>query len=486
MRWRAGAVALLLAIGGCSGTARTELSVLAASELRDMGPLLADLERDTGVRLRLDPRGDALEPGRYRHDLAWLSSDRSFRLRLKGTRTEPPLSTTTMLSPVVIGLKPATAARLRQGRPGLSWADIADAAAQGHVRFAMADPRTDGGGLAALVGVATAAGGGVLRPETVRCDRLRGFFTGHALTSAGAYAANEGAADGVIAHESTLLALNGRLWQPLEIVYPRDGMVMSDHPLMLLDPAKRAAYDKVVAWLKRDATQRKIMERTSRRPLSPGVTRDPRLRAPVGNALPFPGQRQVLDTLLANYAPPGERAPDGVVFLLDFSRSMAGARIEAVKSAFAGLGGADDSATGRFVRFHRGERITVVRFGGRVLSERTFTVGEPGAMERLRDAVGADDFDGSTAVWSALDHAYATPGRTSIVLMTDGRSNSGLTLDAFLRRDRPRAVPTFAIGFGDADRTGLRRVAAATGGRYVDGDTRPSLLEALKEIRGCR
>ncbi|MFG2000692.1 substrate-binding domain-containing protein [Spirillospora sp. NPDC048911] len=461
-----------------------------------MAPLLGDLERDTGVKLRMDYSDDTLEPGRYHHDLAWLSSDRYFRLKMKaGVRREPPLSNTTMLSPVVIGLKPETAARLPKDP---SWADVADAAGQGRLRFAMADPRTNGSGLAALVGVATAARGGALRPQDVTCDRLRGFFTGQTRAARSSsklvdeYVANQDQTEGLIAHESTLLSLNasGRLKKPLQVVYPRDGMVMSDYPLLLLDPAKRAAYDKVVGWLKSDEVQRKIMRRTLRRPLGPDVARDPRLRAPVGNALFFPGQKKVIDTLLANYDDPAERKPDRVVFLLDFSRSMAGARIVSVKSAFAGLGGADGSSVGRFVRFHQGEEVTVVRFGGRALAEKTFTVGAPGAMERLRDFIDTDDFDGSTAIWSALDGAYQRAGdgsrRTSIVLMTDGRNNAGITLPEFLRHERPRAVPTFAVGFGAADRDGLRRAATATGGRLVDGDTRPSLLEALKEIRGCR
>ncbi|KAB2344419.1 VWA domain-containing protein [Actinomadura rudentiformis] len=492
------ALATCLLLAGCSlgdGSAPTELDVLAGSELADMAPLLSELERDTGVKLRMDYSDDTLEPGRYHHDLAWLPSDRYFRLKMKaGARREPPLSTTTMLSPVVIGVKPEAAAKLRRDP---SWADIADAAGQGRLRFAMADPRTNGSGLGALVGVATAARGGALRPEDVTCDRLRGFFTGHTRAARSSpklieeYVANQDQTEGLIAHESTLLSLNatGRLRQPLQIVYPRDGMVMSDYPMLLLDPAKRAAYDKVAGWLKSDTAQRKIMQRTLRRPLGPDVARDPRLRASVGNALFFPDQRKVIDTLLAGYDDPAERKPDRVVFLLDFSRSMAGARIDAVKSAFAGLGGADGSSVGRFVRFHKSEEVTVIRFGGRVLGKKTFTAGAPGAMDGLRDFVAGDDFDGSTAIWSALDSAYDLAGdtsrRTSIVLMTDGQNNAGITLDDFLRHRRPRTVPTFAVGFGAADRAGLRRAATATGGRFVDGDTRPSLLEALKEIRGC-
>ncbi|MFF8837312.1 hypothetical protein [Streptomyces sp. NPDC015130] len=88
-----------------------------------------------------------------------------------------------MRSPVV-GLEPEVAQRLRRTAPDgqLSWADLADAAAAGTLTYAMADPRSSHSGLSALVGAATAAAatGGVLRPEDVSCDRLRGFVAGHA------------------------------------------------------------------------------------------------------------------------------------------------------------------------------------------------------------------------------------------------------------------------------------------------------------------
>lgn len=379
--------------------------------------MLDDLRRDTAVRLEMDYRGtaqalDALRPGRYRHDVAWLSSDRLFRLALdqSGYRGEKPLNTSIMVSPVVVGLKRGTAERLRrQARTGrLSWADVAAGAAAGDVRFGMADPHTADSGLVALIGVATAAAGtgGALRPQDVTCDRLQGFFAGQAFTAGTSdalvdrFVGLQDRVDGLIGYESALLSLNasGRLREPLEIVYPRDGIVVADHPMLLLDPAKRTAYDRVVDWLKGRRAQREIMERTLRRPLDPEVPRDPRLREPIGNALYFPDRKDVIDRLLADYD--AREQPAHVLFVLDFSGSMRGARMAALRSAFAGLGGADDSADGKFVRFRRGERITVIRFGGRILGERTFTVDGRGGMRSLRAFIDGGGFDDSTAVWS--------------------------------------------------------------------------------------
>ncbi|OZM76263.1 hypothetical protein CFP66_42370 [Pseudonocardia sp. MH-G8] len=504
-------LAVLAALAACGLTppAPATLRVLATPELAGIEPLLADLRADTGIDLQLDmghglDAVGALRPGVYEHDAAWLSSDRYFHLELaeSGYAGPRPPSTSIMLSPVAVGMKPAVAARLRTDGP-ISWADLAASAAAGELRFGMAEPRRSGSGLAALVGVATAAAGSgrALQPEDVTCDRLRGLLTGHVLRADGSaalvdgFVAREPELDALVASESTLLSLNatGRLAEPLEIVYPTDGIIQSDFPLLLLDPAHRDAYDRVVEWLLTEPVQRRIMELTARRPIDPDVARLPQLPATTGNALYFPDRLDVVDALLADYEAMQTRPPGHTIFLLDFSGSMRGDRIAALRTAFAELTGTGDAS---FVRFYAGERVTVARFGSEVLAEREFAAGDPAELAALRNFVGAEEFDESTAVWSAAEHGYGIATRTlaadpatpvSIVLMTDGLSNAGLTADELIDRQnapgRP-AVPLFTIRVGEADAAELARVATATGGRAVDAGT--DLSHAFEELRGCR
>ncbi|MEV5309244.1 VWA domain-containing protein [Streptomyces sp. NPDC052610] len=521
---RAAARALLgLALLGATLTSCTSddepttLRVVASPELADVAPLLADLTEDTGIELDIDYRADADLDGQYPagrsgYDLAWLASDRSFLLRVRDSDGEltRPESTAVMRSPVVVGLAPDTAKKLRAAAPGgrISWADVADAAADGTVRFGMADPRRSDTGRAALVGVATAAAGtgSALREQDVSCDRLRGFRSGQTLTAASSrdlmarYPGRQDDANALIAHEAELLALNasGDLRAPLEIVHPDDGMVLSDFPLLLLDPGARPAYREVVDWLLAEDTQRALMERTYRRPVNQDVEPSEALRTPVGNALSFPDRLSVVERLITDYGDPADGTADQVVFVLDFSTSMRGTRMAGLRAAFAGLSGADDSPTGKFARFHRGERLSVVRFGGRVLEERTVTVRGDEDLRDLNDLVANGGYDDATALWTALDHGYrvaATAVRddphrpVSIVLMTDGENNAGITYEEFLRRHRAlgaeaEAVPTFPVHLGEADTDALRRAADATGGRMVDAGL-SSLSDAFKEIRGC-
>jgi Ca-activated chloride channel family protein len=497
--------------------ATTTLRVLASSELADMEPLLDELRRETGIELVLDYRGSVdagneLTLGDDRHDLAWLSSDRYFRLKFQETAGAelPPLSTAIMTSPVVIGVRPETAELLRRNAPDpqLSWADIADGAAAGLVRFGMADPRRTNSGLSALVGVATAAAGtgSALRPQDVSCDRLHGFFAGQTLTAdtsdqlVADFVEQQDDADALIGYESVLLSLNasGKLREPLEIIYPEDGMVLAEYPLLLLDPARRADYNAVVDWLTSEPVQEKIMARTMRRSVDPDVRREPRLRTEIGNALYFPDQLEVIDTLLANYDP-SARTPGHVIFLLDFSGSMRGDRTAALRSTFTGLSGADESSVGQFVRFYRGEMFTLARFGAQVLAEQSFTINGQTDVEAMHAFLATDEFDEYTAVWSALDHGYqlasglvaVNPEQpVTIVLMTDGLNNAGIGLDEFLQRygalpPPARAVHTYPIRLGEADPVELDHAARATGGRMVDA-TATSLHDAFKEIRGCQ
>ncbi|PWK84655.1 Ca-activated chloride channel family protein [Lentzea atacamensis] len=469
---------LLLVLAACTASTPepVRLKVVASPELADLGPVLAELKRATGVELAIEHRG-TVEASRSLagFDLAWLSTNRFLRLRA----AEPALSSSIMTSPVVLGVKPGKRAVLGE-KP--TWADVADRAAVGEFRYGMADPQVSGGGMAALIGVATAAAGtgAALRPEDVSCDRLQGFLAGRVFDvpdPISEYTRRQSDVDGVVAHESELLALNasGRVSEPLEIVYPRDGIVLSDYPLMLVDPAHRAAYDRVVEWLRSSAAQRMIAERTWRRPVDPATPRDEKLRAGIGTALYFPDSQQVLDRLLVFH----DRAGDGrqVIFVLDYSTSMRGPRIAALREAFASLNGFD--------RFYTGETVTIVRFAGSVLEERSITVRGRPDLDALLAVVASDDLRDNTAIWAALDHALRLArGETTVVLMTDGENNAGPSVDEFLRVGRGE-VPVYPIRFGEASVAELDRVAQASGGRLVDAGAK-SLLEAVREIRGCR
>ncbi len=64
---------------------------------------------------------------------------------------------------------------------------------------------------------------------------------------------------------------------------------------MLLNSAKRDAFDKVVTYLKTTDVQKRIMTDTARRPSVPGVPLDARFPTQVLVELPFPSKLDTID-----------------------------------------------------------------------------------------------------------------------------------------------------------------------------------------------
>jgi Ca-activated chloride channel family protein len=296
------------------------------------------------------------------------------------------------------------------------------------------------------------------------------------------------------------LNTGGNLHEPLTLIYPREGIITADYPLMLLNADKRDSYDKVVAYLLQPDVQRRIMNDTARRPAVPGVPLDSRFPTQVLVELPFPAQFQTVDALLTVYLDQLRR-PASAVFVLDVSGSMEGDRLASLESALKSLTGIDQSPAARFAQFHARERVTFITFSSTVEDEQTFTIDDsaPDApdMQAIRDYADGLVAGGNTAIYDALEEAYTTvetdqttdPNRLySIVLMTDGENNAGEGVNSFKFTyeslpDAARAVHVYPILFGNANPDEMQAIAAETGGRVFDA-TSTDLTTVFRQIRG--
>ncbi|MFI7702498.1 substrate-binding domain-containing protein [Nonomuraea sp. NPDC049480] len=510
---RAFAAVLLLAAAACGasgepGDGPDVLRVLAGSEIKDLEPLLRRAEQEAGVKVRLTYSGtldgaEQVASGRAagRVDATWFSSNRYLSL-IDGAQARLSTQTKTMVSPVVLGLRPAKAAELGWTGKPVSWADIAAAAKDGRFSFGMTNPASSNSGFSALVGVAAALSDadGALSAEQVGTvtPKLKEFFSAQRLTAgssgwlADAYARDPGV-DGMVNYESVLLGLR----EPVTIVYPSDGVVSADYPLTLLASApeeKKVLYGKLAAWLRTPAVQKQIVTGTHRRPIVPGVAQDPRFGSAQLIELPFPNRRSTADELIATYLNQ-VRVPAEATFVLDTSGSMAGDRIEALRQALVALTGADTSASGAFTRFSNRETVTMIPFDGSAGGPVPFTVPERDpapVLARIKEFAEGLDAAGGTAIYDGLKAAYdrpVTPGHySSIVLMTDGENTDGIDYAAFeayfraLPEER-RRTPAFVVLFGESDVAEMRQVAQLTGGAVFDARS-TSLSSAFKEIRG--
>lgn len=508
-------VAIAFAVSGCGAFRSSEtLTVRAGSELKDIEPLLKQIERNTGVRLEfeyigtLDGAEELLSGAEY--DLAWFSHARYLNL-LQGGRGVIVTEEKIMLSPVVLGVKESKARELGWiDKTDLTWRDIAASASSGDLRYAMTNPASSNSGFTALMGVAAALSGSsdALEAGDIDVEALQDFFKGQALTAgssgwlAESYVESQDTLDGMINYESVLLALNegNELYEPLTLIYPQEGIITADYPLMLLDEGKREEYDRLVEFLRTPEFQRELMQTTLRRPAVPGVALDGRIPDVLLVELPFPNTVDVIDRLLFSYLDE-QRVPSHAFFVLDVSGSMEGQGLRDLQAAITNLTGLDTSLTGRFARFRNRERITVIPFSGRPESVVDFLIEDTDAdsddMQQIRAFVNGLNADGGTAIYTTLAEAYRLAAENqqqepdryySIVLMSDGDNTAGIRLRQFRRyyetlSPETRAIRTFPILFGNADEAAMEEIAEVTGGRVFDG-TQESLSSIFKAIRG--
>jgi Ca-activated chloride channel family protein len=504
------ALLLPLLLAACTKP-QTTLTVLGGSELADLKPILDDVAKQTGVKLDVSYTGtldgtEQLLSGAATPDLVWFSSDRYLRLQsaLKGRLLA---SEKIMLSPVVLGVKQSFARKWGWDSGRVSWKAIAARAAGGELSYGMANPAASNSGLSALIGVVAAVSGkgDAVTAADVTTGELKGFFKGQALTAgssgwlADAYVAGQERLNGLINYESVLLSLNagGKLREPLTLIYPQDGLITADYPVILLNKARQSEYETLVAALKSPDIQRRIMTETRRRPVNKSVALSTIFPAGLNIELPFPGSASALNAVLDAYLQ-DTRRPANTIFVLDTSGSMGGERMAALKTSLLGLSGADTSLTGRYAGFASRERVTFIPFSSDVAAAQVTEIGSDAAgksraLASLSERVASLNPGGGTNIYGALEAAYrqaeqAPTGRyTSIVLMTDGESNQGPSANQFRRffqslPDAARAVKTFTILFGDGSSGAMNDIAALTGGRTFDGTK--DLQGAFKQIRG--
>lgn len=504
-----------LLLSSCSLIRPSEvIIVLAGSELRDIEPLLGDIEQATNIRLELEFIGtlhgaEAILAG-HGADLAWFSHAKYLTL-LQSEQNRSVTQEKIMLSPVVLGVKESKAQSLGWlDNPNVTWQEIAAKAGSGELRYGMTNPAASNSGFTALVGVAAALAdsGDVVTAADINQEAMQTFFKGQALTAGSSgwladnYITSQGVLDGMINYESVLLSLNqsGHLWEPLVPIYPQEGIITADYPLMLLNSDKREQFDRLTMFLRSPEFQQKLMETTLLRPAVPGVALDGRFPDALLIELPFPNRLEVINNLLLSYLNE-QRIPAHAYFVLDTSGSMQGEGIANLKEAMTNLTGLDDSLTGQFARFRGRERISIMSFNHTTSSVGEFTIDNTqkngDAMQAIRRLVDRLEATGGTAIYSALAEAYENIGRAqqrdpsryySIVLMSDGENTDGLTPRRFRRfyealSPEAQQIRTFTIAFGDADEEAMIEIAELTNGRFFDSRNE-SLSFIFKEIRG--
>lgn len=486
------------------------LRIIAATELDDLGPILDHAGADLGFDIIVEaPAGtlansQALKAGEFDgdYDATWFATNRYLDLIGGSNKLVDQESLAT--SPVAFGIATDKVRELGWVDEQPTWGEIAAAANNGDLTFGMTDPASSNSGFTALVSAATAFAdtGVALTKDDIRrvAPQLTEFFSGQSITSgssgwlADTFIYEPGRADAIINYESVLHTMADE-GTDIMVIVPADGVISADYPLSTLAaPSQDDARQKVALladWL---GERPEIFTDSYRRPVTATDQLPRSLSETLVIELPFPGSEDVTTELLAAYN--NElRAPGQTAFVLDVSGSMEGQRLASLKAILGELiDGTAQTSTGP-VGLRDREHVILVPFHTYVdhITDVTFDNADPATSGQLQEGVDNLAPDGTTALFDAVQEAYAhldeDPATIStIVVMSDGEANEGANFEMFREfhaglSQEHQDIPVFVILYGEANEDEMTALADLTGGRVfdaLDGD----LAEAFKEIRG--
>jgi len=460
--------------------------------------------------IRLDP--EAMIDRTLAGDLGAISPDSSVWLYqldaawMEAQGTDLPVVGETVryaVSPVVIAMWEDVARSMGYPDKSLGWEDLLEAA-QRDPGFKWSHPSTgSASGLLATL-AEFYAGAGATRGLTLEDAQRQSTldyvaaiertvrYYGEGEWSVVQRVLEEGRSylDAFVCQEQLVVYLNQNQRDRIVAIYPKEGSLWEDHPLVLLETPdlttdQRLVFSQFRDFLRSAEAQAAVLA-AGYRPadLSISLT-DPGSPLTAANGVD-PAQPQT-SLQLPNAAVVDvvrnvwwyTKRHTNVYLVVDVSGSMRGEKIQGAQEALRAF---VDQIQGDL------ERVGLIEFSSQV--RETVPLGElEGNRSRLVNAIEALVVSGDTALLDAVDLAYGSLQRradteriNAVVVMTDGLENhSSINLRRLLQKlESQEEVPVvvFCIAYGkDADRETLQRIAEVTGGQLREGD-----LETIREL----
>jgi Ca-activated chloride channel family protein len=503
-------------------TSPPALTVLAGSENESLQPLVDQFAAARGVRIAVTYRGSvdimlAMEDPSTAVDAVWPAA--SLWIDLGDVRHRVRHVQSIMRSPVVFAVKTGVAGRLGWVGRDVTVRDILAAAETGRVRYMMTSATQSNSGAAAYLGYLYSFAG---QPDVLTANHLRDPAVAGSirrlLSTVNRSAGSSGwlkdlflekfdQYDGMVNYESMVIEANramaARGAEPLYAVYPVDGLAIADNPLGYIgasDASKEGLFKDLQRHLLSPDSQREIAKSgrrvglaaadasLDRSTFNPAWGIDPaRVLTPVR----WPPADVIRDALTLYQT--SFRKPSITVYCLDYSGSMRDAGQDDLKGAMRIL--LDTPTASRYLLQTSARDITIViPFNDSIRDEWRTDGNEPARLAELFGRVNALEAEGGTDIYSPVLRARDAILRSgnlegyapAIILMTDGRSENGMSLEQFERQwgasGKGRDIPVYSIKFGKADDTQLTELARLSSGRVFDGST--DLVRAFRQARG--
>ncbi len=501
------------------------LTLVAGSECKALQPLFDQFGKEHGTTINVKYEGSLdisqeLDSAALPAADAYLPSN-SLWLNLGDTRKRVKNVKSIARTYVVFGIKQSVAKRLGWiGKP-VKVSDILQAAQAGKIRYMMTSATQSNSGASAYFGYLYAFSG---HPETLKASDLANpevrtkikAILGTVNRSAGSsgflqdlFLSKYDDFDGMVNYESVIIATDQQLVaqhkEPLQVIYPEDGLAIADYPLGYVDHGdanKAKLFNALQDFLLSKDAQDKIAAlgwRTS--PIGMQVTNaDPHVFNPdwgietkrVFSPIRFPGAaviRQGLDLYQTSF-----RKPSFTIYCLDNSGSMGGNGGSDQLKAGMRLILDQDQARTQLLQASSGDITIVIPFSDQDLDEWRVDGNNPDQLSTLLAKVNQLTPNGGTNFYGALTRAIQIFQSVhdlenyspAIILMTDGQDNQNKhdEYEAALHAAGNHGdVPIYSIAYGsDADKTQLSPLADETSGKVFDSND--DLKSAFREVKG--
>ncbi len=486
--------------------------ILVSNENKDMENVITDYFREKNLSVDIDYAGtleimDKLN-NNENYDAIWASN--SIWLYMLNDSYKIINSKSTSINPVVFGIKQSKAEELNFTNKNVYTKDILNAIKDGKLKFVMTSATQTNTGASIYLGFLQTLSG---NPEVLTEDHLKGenltnditsLLNGVTRTSGSDEFLEDmitkGNYDAFVSYESSIINLNKKLEkqnkEPYYIIYPIDGVTISDSPLAFVnnDENKKEIFDEFQSYILSKEGQKKL-EQYGRRTWYGGINE--KADSKTFNKswgidtskyivpIKYPSSTIIKKALVLYQTE--FRKPTHTVFCLDYSGSMYGSGNQQLTDAMDYIL-TEEKASKNLVQFSAKDKIDVILFDSEIMDE--FGTENGLETEEIIGQIKATDVRGGTNLYDPLINAMKILSKEdtdkynlSIVLMTDGQGNSGSFNNyKYVYQKFNKELPIYAIMFGSATEYQLEEITNLAGGKVFDG--RSNLLGAFKEVRG--
>ena len=502
-------------INGSSNVLGTSLKILSSSENKDFENELKTYAENNDISLDIEYAGnleiiEILNEKGNEYDIVWNSNaiwnymlDNSYLLSE---------SVSVSTNPVVFAVKKSKAEALGFTNREIYNKDIVDAISSGELKFSMSNPSQTNSGASTYIGLLSVFSGSpeVLKSEHLQNEEVKNtlisFFSELDRSSGSEdyleeiILSNEDY-DVVATYEFSVINMNKKLvaqgQEPFYILYPEDGISISDSPFSYIDNddiRKKEAYDVLKDYLMSKEGQTKLAS-LGRRTWFGGVTSsaDTTVFNPDWGIntekylvpIKYPHKDIIVEAL--GLYQNELRKPMVVAFCLDYSGSMQGNGKQELVSAMRYVLNYE-TASKDYIQFSENDIIYVIPFSGSVLDvwgpvDGTNTLEILTKIEDYAPTGSTNIYDTIVEALEILENYNGNDFGKSVILMTDGMSNRGnynTLSDYYISMNSN--VPVFSIEFGEADAGELTKIDYLTNGKTFDGKS--DLLKAFRKVRG--